>query len=79
MILFKSFDPNNFRNIDKHLYEKGDLEMEEFQEEFPDKLPFVGILIEVKSLITFFVRHLTRIFVNQYQNPLVNVIKPPPK
>tara|TARA_A100001011_G_C14000509_1_gene711169 strand:+ start:335 stop:643 length:309 start_codon:yes stop_codon:yes gene_type:complete len=79
MILFESFDPNNFINIDKDRHGQPLLEILPSREEVAHKLLFVRIIIKVKSLITLYIRHLTKILEYQYQNSSVDIILPPPK
>ena len=79
LIFFKAVDSNNARNVNTALYEQGDQGMEESQEEVAHKISIVSIFIKIKDLTIRSLRYTTHIFEYRYQNPLVDILIPPPK
>ena len=79
LIFFKAVDSNNARNIHMDLYEQGEKDMEESQEEGAHKIPVSSTFIKIKDLTIRSLRYTTHIFEYRYQNPLVDILVPPPK
>ena len=53
--------------------------MEESQEEVAHKIPVSSTFIKIKDLTIRSLRYTTHIFEYRYQNPLVDILIPPPK
>jgi hypothetical protein len=79
LIFFKAVDSDNARNVHIDLYEQEEKGMEESQEEDAHKIPAPRIFIKTKDLPIRFSRYTTHIFEYRYQNPLVDILIPPPK
>jgi hypothetical protein len=79
LFFFKVGDSNNVRNVNIDLYEQGEQGMEESQEEVAHKIPIASIFIKIKNFVTRSLRHTTHIFEYRYQNPMVDILIPPPK
>jgi hypothetical protein len=79
LIFFKAVDSNNARNVYMDLYEQGEKDMEESQEEGAHKIPVSSTFIKIKDLTIRSFRYTTHIFEYRYQNPLVDILIPPPK
>jgi len=79
LIFFKAVDLNKARNIHIDLYEQGEKDMEESQEEGTHKIPVLSTFIKIKDLTIRSLRYTTHIFEYRYQNPLVDILIPPPK
>ena len=79
LIFFKAVDSNNARNIHMDLYEQGGKDMEESQEEGAHKIPVSSTFIKIKDLTIRSLRYTIHIFEYRYQNPLVDILVPPPK
>jgi len=79
LIFFKAVDLNKARNIHIDLYEQGEKDMEESQEEGTHKIPVLNTFIKIKDLTIRSLRYTTHIFEYRYQNPLVDILIPPPK
>ena len=79
MIFFNATDTDNTTNFNTDLYEQGDQGMEESQEEVAYKTPMASIFIKIKDLTIRSLRYTTHIFEYRYQNPLVDILIPPPK
>ena len=61
------------------LYEQGEKDMEESQEESAHKIPVSSTFIKIKDLTIRSLRYTIHIFEYRYQNPLVDILIPPPK
>ena len=79
LIFFNAVDSNNARNVHMDLYEQGEKDMEESQEEGAHKIPVSSTFIKIKDLTIRSLRYTTHIFEYRYQNPLVDILVPPPK
>ena len=79
LIFFKAVDSNNARNVHMDLYEQGEKDMEESQEEGAHKIPVSSTFIKIKDLTIRSLRYTIHIFEYRYQNPLVDILVPPPK
>ena len=79
LIFFKAVDSNNARNVHMDLYEQGEKDMEESQEEGAHKTPISSTFIKIKDLTIRSLRYTIHIFEYRYQNPLVDILIPPPK
>ena len=79
LIFFKAVDSNNARNVHIDLYEQEEKDMEESQEESTHKIPVSSTFIKIKDLTIRSLRYTTHIFEYRYQNPLVDILIPPPK
>ena len=79
LIFFKAVDSNKARNIHIDLYEQGEKDMEESQEGGTHKIPVLSTFIKIKDLTIRSLRYTTHIFEYRYQNPLVDILIPPPK
>ena len=53
--------------------------MEESQDEGTHKIPVLSTFIKIKDLTIHSLRYTTHIFEYRYQNPLVDILIPPPK
>ena len=79
LIFFKAVDTDHTTNFNTDLYEQGDQGMEESQEEVAYKTPIASIFIKIKDLTIRSLRYTKHIFEYRYQNPLVDILIPPPK
>ena len=79
LIFFKAVDLNKARNIHIDLYEQGEKDMEESQEEGTHKIPVLSTFIKIKDVAIRSLRYITHIFEYRYQNILVEILIPPPK
>ena len=79
MIFFNATDTDNTTNFNTDLYEQGDKGSEESQEEVAHKIQSTSLSIKIENLIIPGYRHGTKIFEDLYQNPLVDILIPPPK
>ena len=79
LIFFKAVDTDHTTYFNTDLYEQGDQGMEESQEEVAHKIQSASLSIKIENLIIPGYRHGTKIFEYLYQNPLVDILIPPPK